>query len=260
MKKNIKSQFQHAGVKAFAFTLIELLVVIAIIAILAAMLLPALSAARSSAKSASCVSNLKQLGLTSTMYTADNNGYLLPGTNTYSGGSTGVPWGGLVLPYISEDLPSNWDGTWWSIGQMTIGVFKCPAQGAPQGENEECVGYTLNALYSQNATWSQPIHTLVGAINRFNEKAASGFAPGPESAWFFGDSNFDTPDSPNSWPWLVSGSASKLNDGARHNGTVNVVAIAGNVITGLKTVVKWGNAKSNGYQLPKAYSVNNEYE
>ena len=128
MKKNIKSQFQHAGVKANAFTLIELLVVIAIIAILAAMLLPALSAARSSAKSASCVSNLKQLGLTSTMYTADNNGYLLPGTNAYSGGSTGVPWGGLVLPYISEDLPSNWDGTWWSIGQMTIGVFKCPAR------------------------------------------------------------------------------------------------------------------------------------
>ena len=58
------------------FTLIELLVVIAIIAILAAMLLPALSAARERARSASCISQLKQVGLANFMYSGDNHDFL----------------------------------------------------------------------------------------------------------------------------------------------------------------------------------------
>jgi len=84
--------------KSTAFTLIELLVVIAIIAILAAILFPVFASARESARKASCLSNVKQMGLAHLMYQQDYD------ETTVTSWSYGFPgdFSWYVQPYMKN--------------------------------------------------------------------------------------------------------------------------------------------------------------
>ncbi len=80
-----------------AFTLVELLIVIAIIAVLAAMLMPALERARATARGASCMSNLRNVGMQMHMLTAERDGYF-PVAYDYINGWSSKPLDGDPPP------------------------------------------------------------------------------------------------------------------------------------------------------------------
>ena len=71
-----RTRFAHRP--GVGFTLIELLVVIAIIATLAAILFPVFAQAREKARQASCMSNLRQIGIAAMMYSGDYDETLFP--------------------------------------------------------------------------------------------------------------------------------------------------------------------------------------
>lgn len=115
MKTDNSRPWQRPTV-CLGFTLIELLVVIAIIAILASMLLPALSKAKEQGSRAKCISNVKQILLSTQMYVNDFNDSM-PYTSWSSGTFNVANWcymrvqgnnpdhtvdRGLLWPYHNE--------------------------------------------------------------------------------------------------------------------------------------------------------------
>jgi prepilin-type N-terminal cleavage/methylation domain-containing protein/prepilin-type processing-associated H-X9-DG protein len=89
--------------KKHAFTLIELLVVISIVAVLTAILFPVFQSVREKARAATCLSNQKQIGLASMMYSEDNNEALL---KYYYPEFAATPnqgyWPNRLFPYLTS--------------------------------------------------------------------------------------------------------------------------------------------------------------
>ena len=190
----------------FGFTLIELLVVISIIAVLAAMLFPVFAQAREKARQASCLSNMKQMGLAFTQYLSDfDNTY--PTCDNDKAKITGRP----PDPETPDaDGPPERD--WHIVTQPYVknfAVMRCPSDPShapadprnPDFAAKEYVSsYTVNGWAEYNLAESavtQPASWVLLAER-------NNVALGPKTWWMFYFWTWQTPAPGITWPPTLS--------------------------------------------------------
>lgn len=173
------------------FTLIELLVVIAIIAILAAILFPVFAKAREKARQASCLSNIRQIGVGVMMYLDDYNECFVSCDSSYR-------WYMPMYPYVKNTQ-----------------VFKCPSLSNEGGTAN--TDYVMNGLFAHGeaqASFTMPAETIM-LSERCKGAYYDGYHPWPTASSQNWDSlsNYLAGDGHN---WFVDHISQD-----RHNGGTN---------------------------------------
>jgi prepilin-type processing-associated H-X9-DG protein len=141
-----------------AFTLIDLLVVIAVIALLAALLFPVLAGARKKGRQATCVSNLKQIGLAATLYMQDYDEHYPLGHSPASDPLTRADHNDYEMHFIDLLRP-------YIKNRRNEGVWRCPEDPSSRfdEDHEFRVSYSINAWFEYGTSLAQvaaPAHKV----------------------------------------------------------------------------------------------------
>ncbi|HAB16791.1 MAG TPA: type II secretion system protein [Verrucomicrobiota bacterium] len=150
---------KHIASPTRAFTLIELLLTSALIVVLTGLLLPGLKRAQAKAHAVACLSNLRQWGTATLLWSADHNG-LLPPDGSPNGRSIEEGWY-VDLPRLME-IPAYHQEPWRTNSRIALGrsVWICPAN-ARRSNSNNLFHYCLNGHINGEGTGNQaPLHLV----------------------------------------------------------------------------------------------------
>ncbi|MCS7305034.1 MAG: DUF1559 domain-containing protein [Thermoguttaceae bacterium] len=160
------------------FTLVELLVVIAIIGLLIALLLPAIQAAREAARRATCINNLKQLGLAFHNF-HDAFKRFPPASDVERDPNTGQilrvrGWSFLVhlLPYMEQASLSEKLNLKTGFPDITIDTVSTPSQKAAAQLARDTQLGELVCPSNPNPTYYDP-QAKLGALTNYKALGAT---------------------------------------------------------------------------------------
>lgn len=212
-----------------SFTLIELLITIAILAILVGVLLPALNSARDKAQAASCVNNLKTIGMGIMQYVMENDSWLPPPLFNYE--DPQIPWAFGVLGPNTETYPTNpakhWD-VWMKRKGRYFGIetYRCPSMSGTYLMDGTSSWWNYNPHYGINEEMG----------NGCLESNRIDGAKNPSSKLYIAETwarNSDGSSIPEKgyyrWNPTILNNAYYGNVAARHGGTCNTLKLDGSV-------------------------------